>query len=150
MSTSHRQRLDPPSKNLDPLQQSIESLSWQWRTLRVDLSHSVRDEAPEFAAALDELTFLADSAHQSPPELLEGDRDPSTVPSLGLYDAAIDARPIRHISEIWNGQGDYDDPLIPQDEYEHEVVLERLRADPEADWAGGDVPVRVTAEPDQD
>lgn len=75
------------------------------------------------------------TSHIEPPRLNLDDRQPEGVPAEGIYDSIFDdAVPARHLKDVWNGAGDVDDPLVPQDDYEHELVLTRLRENPEAPW----------------
>lgn len=59
------------------------------------------------------------------------------MPDAGIFDSIFEAEPFhRQIKDVWQGKGEPGDPLIPQDEHEHELVLQRLREDSDAQWGG--------------
>lgn len=136
------------SQPYPPLQDAVENLRVQSAALRADLSQLLRVEAPDFYAAVHAVIEAGGTTHVDPPSLTSDERQPETVPSAGLYDAALDEAPPRHLKDVWDGAGDVNDPLVPQDEYEHALVLSRLRNDPEAQWHGGSVPTKMGLDAD--
>ena len=119
---------------IEPLQDATEALRIAWRDLPYEVSRTLSTSAPDLVAAIAYCITTGATAHMPVPELTSDERQPETLPGVGLYDAAIDARPPRKLSDVWEGHGDYNDPLVPEDAHEHELVLRRLREDPEADW----------------
>lgn len=129
----------PSSSQIEPLQDATEALRIAYRDLPYDLSRLLATNVPDFVAAIEYALSAADTSHIPAPELGPDERAPENLPGVGLYDAALDALPPRKLSDVWEGQGDYDDPLLPEDDHEHELILKRLRDNPEAEWPGGDI-----------
>lgn len=123
------------------LQDAMEALRREYHDAVINLPHFLAGEAADLAAAIEYVLSVADTEHVSPPPLRPDDRQPEDVDDVVLYDGALDALPPRKLADVWDGQGDYDDPLLPEDKHEQELVLTRLRRDPEADWQGGDIKV---------
>lgn len=67
--------------------------------------------------------------HVEPPRLNLDERLPEGVPDAGIFDTIFDEEKAfhRHLKDVWQGKGEPGDPMIPQDEHEHQLVLQRLR-----------------------
>lgn len=125
---------------IDPLQDATEALRIARQGLPYFLVERLRKDPKGFhlLEAIDQVVMIGGTAHIEPPRLNLDDRQPDGVPAEGIYDSIFDdAVPARHLKDVWNGVGDVDDPLVPQDDYEHELVLTRLRENPEAPWPEG-------------
>lgn len=126
---------------IDPLQDAIEALRVRFQGLPSLVVHQLRDENAEFVHAVEQVIAIAAVSHVPAPELGPDERQPEDVPSAGLYDGALDTQAPRKLHDVWNGQGDYNDPLTPSDDHEHELVLRRLREDSDkgvdSSWPAG-------------
>lgn len=114
--------------HIDPLQDAMETLRVVWRSRRTALSDFLRSSAPGLEEAIEAVIEAGGTSHIAPPELTADERGPEVVPASGIFDSIFDEQPPRHLKDVWDGQGDVEDPLVPQDEHEHQLVLSRLRA----------------------
>lgn len=114
--------------HIDPLQDAMEVLRIERQGLPSSLVRQLRDEAPKLLDAIQAVIEAGGTSHIAPPELTDEERGPEEVPVSGIFDSIFDDRPPRHLKDVWKGAGDYDDPLVPQDDHEHELALARLRA----------------------
>jgi len=114
--------------HIDPLQDATETLRIAFQGLSSSLAHQLRAEASQFHNAVQAVIEAGGTSHIAPPELTAEERAPEGVPASGIFDSIFDEQPPRHLKDVWDGQGDVDDPLVPQDDHEHELVLSRLRA----------------------
>lgn len=119
----------------EPLQDATEVLRNTWQSLPGDLSRFLHTEAPHLTAAIQAVVEAAGVSHIDPPVLTADERSPED--DTTLYDTVFDTDAPRHLKDVWDGVGDPGDPLVPQDNHEHELVLARLReaADKEMDRA---------------
>jgi hypothetical protein len=113
--------------HIDPLQDATETLRIERQGLPSSLVRQLRGEAPKLLEAIQAVVEAGGTSHIAPPELTSDERAPETVPNSGIFDSIFDGHAPRHLKDVWDGQGDVGDPLVPQDDHEHELVLARLR-----------------------
>lgn len=114
--------------DIDPLQDATETLRTAYHGLSHSLVRQLQAEVPEFLGAVHAVLAHAAVVHIDPPVLSGDERQPEDVPASGIFDTIFDERAPRHLKDVWGGAGDFDDPLVPADDHEHDLVLARLRA----------------------
>lgn len=125
----------------DQLEGATESLRIAWRDLRYDLSHLLHAEAPDLVAAITHLIDIGATTHVPAPVLTEDEVQPETISDVHLFvDDGFDTTAPRHLRDVWEGRGDYNDAFTPQEtradlsnlpavEHDHELLAKRMRED---------------------
>ena len=124
---------------------AMAALRTTFHALPPSLARLLRVEAPDFLQALNNVLILGtqENEHIEAPRLRPGDLTPEEIPNF-FVDGDFDVEPPRHLHDVWQGKGDYNDPMIPQDRHEHELILARMASDPEAVWPGGTIGVATS------